>query len=82
MDADERRRARAGWPIRRFALGAEPAPDYSHLDVSERVALAARLSLEMWLQSGRALPSYSRDEMPGKVIRPSAAKKKPSTTET
>ncbi len=29
-----------------------------------------RLALDAWAVSGRPLPTYSRSEMPGRVIRP------------
>ena len=67
---EERRRARANWPIRRFALGEEPLTDERIPDdVDARVAMVATLTNAQWALSGRELPRYGRDEMPGRIIR-------------
>jgi hypothetical protein len=64
--------ARAGWPVRRFALGQEPADDLSRTTTAaERIAMVWRLTLDAWAMTGRPLPEYTREQMPGRVIRPS-----------
>lgn len=68
-----RARARATWPMRKFALGQEPPDDLSALSMGERIAMVARLTADAWSFMGAELPSYSRAEMPGKVIRRGAA---------
>jgi len=35
----------------------------------ERVAMVWRVTLDAWASSGRPLPSYTRAEMPGRVLR-------------
>jgi hypothetical protein len=69
---EERARARALWPIRTVALGDESlTDDRDTSSVDERIALVATLTLEQWRFSGRELPTYSRAEMPGRVVRAS-----------
>lgn len=36
---------------------------------AERLAMMWPLSVEAWLLSGRPLPEYRREEMPGRVLR-------------
>lgn len=68
---EERRRARAGWPIRRSTLGDEPLTDDRVPDsVDARVEMVAVLTRMQWGLSGKELPRYPRHEMPGQVIRP------------
>jgi hypothetical protein len=71
--ARQRRAAtRGGWPVRRFALGQEPDDDLSRTTTAaERIAMVWRLTLDAWAMTGRLLPEYTRDRMPGRVIRPS-----------
>jgi hypothetical protein len=68
---EERRRARAAWPIRRSTLGDEPLTDDRIPDsVDARVAMVAVLTRAQWAVAGKELPRYSRADMPGRVIRP------------
>jgi len=68
---EERRRARAGWPIRRSTLDAEPLTDDRITDdVDARVAMVAVLTRTQWAISGKELPKYDRANMPGRVVRP------------
>jgi len=67
---DERRRARAGWPIRKLALRDEELTDPRDTStVDERIALVWELTRQQWSFSGLDLPRYSRSEMPGRMIR-------------
>ncbi len=66
---DARRRARAGWPIRRFALGAEPADDLGDLTPGERVAMVWRLTRDAWATQGGTEPRYARRDAPGRIFR-------------
>jgi hypothetical protein len=67
----ERARARATWPIRRTTLAGEPLTDERLPEsINERVALVARLTELQWALSGLPLPTYRRNEMPGRVLRP------------
>lgn len=61
--------ARAGWFVRRFVLGQEPTDDLAGLTPGERVEFVWQLTLDAWASLGAAIPSYSRAETPGKVIR-------------
>jgi len=71
---DERARraaARAGWPVSRYPLGGEPPEDLSGTTTAaERLSMMWRLALDAWAMSGRPLPTYSRSEAPGRIIRP------------
>lgn len=67
---DERRRARAAWPIRSFRLGEEPLVDERDaMTPDERLELVGRLTREQWALAGRSWPEYSRAQMPGTVVR-------------
>lgn len=66
-----RAKARATWPVRRFRLGEEPGDDLSATTTpEERLVMVTVLSRRMWELSGRTVPSYRRDQMPGRVVRP------------
>jgi len=68
---DERRRARAAWPIRKIALHDEALTDARDTcTVDEHLALVATLTRQQWAFAGIELPVYTRAEMPGRVIRP------------
>lgn len=70
-DAEARRSARQSWPMRRFELCAEPSEDLSaETTMAERLAMMGPLAIRAWTLAGRALPRYSRSEIPGRVIRP------------
>jgi hypothetical protein len=67
----QRAAARAGWPIRRFALGTEPGPDLSDTTTAEeRIGMVWQLTLDAWAMSGQPLPDYPRHKSPGRVFRP------------
>ena len=68
-EALERRRARAGWPVRKFGLGEEPADDFSAYTVEERLAMTWQMTCDAWASAGLPMPTYSRNEMPIRVIR-------------
>ena len=72
-DSDEARRRRAErrreWVIQKYALGAEPELDLSASTPGERVAMVWRLTLDSWATMGAEIPTYSRAEAPGRVIR-------------
>jgi hypothetical protein len=67
---DDRRNARAAWPIRKIGLADEELTDpRSTSTVDERLALVWTLTKQQWAFSGREVPTYSRVEMPGRVLR-------------
>lgn len=68
--AHERREARASMSIRVFRLGEEPGDDLSECTTpEERIAMMWPLAVDAWTSGGRRLPQYSRDRMPGRIIR-------------
>jgi hypothetical protein len=67
---EERRRARANWPVRKLALLDEQLTDARDLStVDERIALVWTLTRRQWAFSGRHMPKYDRASMPGRVLR-------------
>lgn len=67
----QRAAARASWPLRRYRLGSEPGDDLTLTTTPEqRLGMMWELAVQAWLLSGRELPTYSRHEIPGKLIRP------------
>lgn len=68
--ARRREQARA-WPVRRYALGQEPALDPDDTSSAEqRVAMMWPLAVQMWTLAGIELPQYDRERAPGRLIRP------------
>ena len=66
----ERARARSSWPIRRYALGAEPGENLSgSTTAEERLGMMWELALQAWALTGEPLPDYPRHRAPGRVIR-------------
>lgn len=77
--AEERRTARSSWPVKAFRLGEEPGDDLTERTTpEERIAMMWRLAIDAWTSTGRRLPTYTRDRMPGRVIR---ARSLPATAE-
>jgi hypothetical protein len=71
MQPGDRPKDRSGWPIRRFRLGEEPSEDLSSTTTpEERLDMVWRLTLDAWASQGLPMPSYTREAMPGRVIRP------------
>lgn len=68
-EALARRRVRAGWPVRKYRLGEEPVDDLSAFTVEERLAMTWQMTTDAWASAGLPMPSYSRSEMPIRVIR-------------
>ena len=73
MDEDARaRRARRLKRLRieRFDLADMPDDSlWSSTTVEERLGMMWPLAVRAWRLSGRELPSYTRAEMPGRVLR-------------
>lgn len=67
--ADERRAARADWPVRKFRLGEEPVDDFSAYTAAERMMMVWQLTCDAWASAGRPMPRYSRQEMPVRILR-------------
>jgi hypothetical protein len=75
QDDDSRRAARSTWPVRAYALGAEPGDDLSaNTSPEERIAMMWPLAVEAWRLAGRVLPSYDREHIPGRLFRPGEAR--------
>lgn len=67
--AAARRLARQAWPIIKHDLGADAADDLSDTTTAaERIAMMKELAETAWRVSGRALPTYARHEMPGRLF--------------
>jgi hypothetical protein len=71
LSIEERARARASWPVRLVRLGEEERVDARDASsVDERIALVDVLTREQWAFAGLPVPTYTRAEMPGRIIRP------------
>jgi hypothetical protein len=71
-EADEQRKRaaqRASWPIRRFALGEETDDLSAVTTATERIAMMWPLALEAWNLAGLPIPDYTRETMPGRILR-------------
>jgi hypothetical protein len=69
-DSSDMRRA-TRLPVRVYRLGEEPTDDLSGSTTpAERFEMVALLTARMLEFSGQRLPTYSRREMPMRVIRP------------
>lgn len=54
-----------------FRLGEEPTEDLTDITSTDRrLEMVSILTRRMWELSGQPFPSYTRGEMPGRVIRP------------
>lgn len=68
---DDKRAARARWPIARFRLGHEPSDDLSATTTAaERVAMMRVLAEAAWKLAGRPMPTYERRNIPARLFRP------------
>lgn len=68
---EERRKARAKWPVRVVRLDEEELVDRRDTStVDQRIALVWRLTREAWAFQGKAIPDHARREASGVVIRP------------
>lgn len=67
----ERALRRSAWAVRVVPLDAEALWDArSTLTVDERIAIVEELTREQWAFAGLEIPSYRREEMPGRLLRP------------
>ena len=70
MTSIDRRAARRQMSVKVYRMGEEPGDDLSaSTTAAERLAMVEELSKRMWALTGRATPSYSRSQMPIRVIR-------------
>lgn len=70
-DPRTRRRAdRARWPGRLVQLADEGGEDLSETTTAEeRLGMMWQLALDAWASAGRPLPTYAREDAPGRVVR-------------
>jgi len=66
---DERARGRNAWPVRRFALGAEPEDLSDVTTATERIAMMWPLALEAWNLAGLPIPDSTREAAPIRHVR-------------
>ena len=66
---EQRRAARARWPIARFRLGEEPPDDLSvGTTPAERIAMMWVLAESAWKLAGRPWPVYDRRNIPARFF--------------
>jgi hypothetical protein len=69
--AAERRAARLNWPIKAVRLLTDDEVVLARTTtVEERLAMMWQLALDAWDMSGKALPQYDRDNIPGRLLPP------------
>lgn len=71
-DPDRAARAlrRASWPGAVTTLDDQAdAAIVRHGTPAQRIAMVWQITLDVWASSGRPLPSYTRAEIPGRLIR-------------
>ncbi len=68
QEAAERAAARRAWPGRRATL-ADERDELVQGTPAERIAMVWSMTLDAWALSGKPLPVYRREDMPGVVIR-------------
>lgn len=63
--------ARKDWPVRRLTLAEAGADDdlSATTTPAQRLAMMWELALNAWTLTGQPLPSYSREQMPGRCTR-------------
>lgn len=62
--------------MRRYKLGEEPGDDLTATTTAEeRLDMVWRLTLDAWASAGLPMPDYTREQTPGRVIRPGSAGK-------
>lgn len=65
-----RRRRQESLVIRRHALGQEPSEDISATTTAEeRLSMMWPLAVRAWSLTGRPFPSYTRENIPSRIIR-------------
>jgi hypothetical protein len=63
--------ARANWPVKVGSLTDPPQDNLlATTTAEERVAMVWAITKDVWEMSGRTIPDYPRDQIPGRVIRP------------
>jgi hypothetical protein len=68
---EQRRVARATWPIATFRLGEEPLDDLSDVTTpAQRIAMMRFLAETAWMIAGRPWPRYARHNIPARLFRP------------
>jgi hypothetical protein len=68
-DAQNRRQARAAWPVvvRRLDASDDDISDVT--TPSERIAMMWPLAVEAWRLAGRPIPTYDRAHTPSRAFR-------------
>jgi hypothetical protein len=71
--AEQRRAARAHWPITRHRLTDEPSDDVSAVTTpAERIAMMWTLAEAAWKLAGLPWPTYERGSVPTRFYRAGA----------
>jgi len=68
--SDAPKRVREGLVVRKFRLGEEPPDDILSITTADqRLAMVWELTERMWMLMGSRPCPYTRETMPGRVIR-------------
>lgn len=70
-EREKRRAARASWPIVKSTVAEQGRDDdiSPFTTMAQRLEMMFALSARGWTLSGRDWPSYSRAEMPTRIVR-------------
>lgn len=69
-DEARRARARANWPGVKTTIEAQDdAAIVREGTPADRIGMVWQITLDVWASSGRPMPEYTRETMPGRVIR-------------
>ena len=70
-DMATRARNRSDWPVQRVSSDADQELSLMKSTTpSARLEMMWRLAVDSWVMSGRSIPDYTREESPGRLIRP------------
>ena len=64
----KRKEARREWPIRVYRLEDEPPSLSATTTPEERLMMMWTIARDAWSLSGRTLPTYSRSEIPIRIV--------------
>lgn len=67
----ERKAARRNWPIKAVPLSSVDEIELARSTTTEqRLSMMWQLAVDAWEMSGKALPQYERDVIPGRLLTP------------
>jgi hypothetical protein len=68
-DRETRRKQRQGWPIARTSLAKMDVAVQPDTTAEDRLSIMWRLALDAWTWVPGGVPTYTRAQTPGRVLR-------------